>query len=245
MPHRRSEWDSSVAESLVDARAQADASQQLLATKLYLPSPTPGFVPRPRLAAQPDHALTRKLTLVCAPAGFGKTSVLADWSQQHAHEVAWLSLDAGDNDAVRFWRYAVAALDRVRPGIAGELAPSLRARRSGSFDALVSQVINALAREPGEIVLVLDDYHVIDAASIHDSLAFLLEHAPDALHVVLAARADPPLPLARLRARGQLAELRAADLRFTPDEAGVLLRTAVGSALDDDAVARLAARTEG
>ena len=156
-----------------------------------------------------------------------------------------MSLDAGDNDPVRFWRYVVAALDRVRPGIASELAPFLGAAGSGSIDGLVSQVINELALQPDDVFLVLDDYHVIDAVPVHDSVSYLLEHAPIGLHVVLASRADPPLPLARLRGRGELTELRAADLRFTAEEAGKLLRDAVGSSLDDAVVAKLAARTEG
>ena len=192
-----------------------------------------------------DRDGARKLTLICAPAGFGKTALLADWSQPRARGVGWVSLDAGDNDPVRFWRYVVAALDRVRPGIASELAPFLGAAGSGSIDGLVSQVINELALQPDDVFLVLDDYHVIDAVPVHDSVSYLLEHAPVGLHVVLASRADPPLPLARLRGRGELTELRAADLRFTAEEAGKLLRDAVGSSLDDAVVAKLAARTEG
>jgi ATP/maltotriose-dependent transcriptional regulator MalT len=223
----------------------ARGPEGLLTTKLYLPRPPPGFVARPRLVDRLDDGLARKLTLVCAPAGFGKTSVLADWCQRRAARVGWLSLDGGDNDPVRFWRHVVAALDRVRPGIAARVAPLLGSPGLASFDGLVTTVINELAAEPDELLLVLDDYHAIETESVHESLAFLLEHAPPGLHVVLASRADPKLPLARLRARGQLAEVRAADLRFTADEAAVLLREAVGSHLDGDAVATLAARTEG
>jgi LuxR family maltose regulon positive regulatory protein len=160
--------------------------------------------------------------------------------------VAWLSLDVGDNDPVRFWRHVVAALDRARPGI-GERVARCSARRASSFEGLVTALINELAAQPGEneIVLVLDDYHLVDAPQVHASLAFLLEHLPPGLHLVLASRSDPPLPLARLRARGQLAELRTADLRFTTEEAAALLRESAGPDLPGTAVAALVARTEG
>src|ERR1700728_3495144 len=201
-----------------------------------------GFVPRPRLAG----ALGGGLVLVCAPAGFGKTALLADWLRSGGRPVAWLSLDAGDNDPVRFWRHVVAALDRARPGT-GERVALLFAPAPSSFEGLVTALINELAAQSGEnpIVLVLDDYHLIDARQVHASLAFLLEHLPPGLHLVLASRSDPPLPLARLRARGQLAELRADDLRFTAEEAAALLRESAGAALPGAAVAALVARTEG
>ena len=160
--------------------------------------------------------------------------------------VAWLSLDAGDNDPVRFWRHVVAALDRARPGISERIAPLLGPPPS-SFEGLVTALINNLAAHPdeNEIVLVLDDYHLIDTRQVHASLAFLLEHLPPGLHLVLASRSDPPLPLARLRARGQLAELRTDDLRFTAEEAAALLRESVGADMPGTAVAALVARTEG
>ena len=160
--------------------------------------------------------------------------------------MAWLSLDVGDNDPVRFWRHVVAALDRARPGIGERVAPLLGPPPS-SFEGLVTALINELAAQPGEdeIVLVLDDYHLVDARQVHASLAFLLEHLPPGLHLVLASRSDPPLPLARLRARGQLAELRTDDLRFTAEEAAALLRESAGPGLPGTAVAALVARTEG
>jgi LuxR family transcriptional regulator, maltose regulon positive regulatory protein len=213
----------------------------LLATKLHVPGPRPGFVARPRLMG----ALGGELVLVCAPAGFGKTALLADWLRSGDRPVAWLSLDAGDNDPVRFWRHVVAALDRAQPGISRQVAP-LGPPVSGC-QVLVTALINELAAQPAEsaIVLVLDDYHLVDAQPVHASLAFLLEHLPPGLHLVLASRSDPPLPLARLRAGGQLSELRTNDLRFTADEASSLLRQAAGPVLPDAAVAALAARTEG
>ena len=168
---------------------------------------------------------------MCAPAGFGKTALLADWLRSGGRPVAWLSLDVGDNDPVRFWRHVVAALDRARPGIGERVAPLLGPPPS-SFEGLVTALINELAARPGEdeMVLVLDDYHLVDAQPVHASLAFLLEHLPPGLHLVLASRSDPPLPLARLRARGQLAELRTDDLRFTAEEAADLLRERRGPA---------------
>jgi len=218
----------------------------LLATKLYMPAPRPGLVPRPRLTTRLDKGLARGLVLVCAPAGYGKTVLLADWARHGGHPTGWLSLDAGDNDPARFWRHAVAALDRARPGIGERLAPLLGPPAPSSFQGLVTALINELAAQPGddEALLVLDDYHVIGSQQVHESLAFLLEHMPAGMCVLLASRSDPPLPLPRLRARGQLTEVREAELRFTPAEAGELLQHAA-SALPYASVAALAARTEG
>ncbi len=240
-----------MAESSAPAPAGVAVSERdvLLATKLHMPRRRPGFVSRPRLVEALEGGLARGLVLVCAPAGFGKTVLLADWAQWRDRPVAWLSLDLGDNDPARFWRHMVAALDGIRPGIGERVAPLLGPPAPSSFKGLVTTLINELAAPPGEdeVLLVVDDYHLIDAQSVHTPLMFLLEHLPPGLHLVLASRSDPPLPLARLRARGQLAELRADDLRFTADEAAVLLREAVGPdlRLPDDAVAVLAARTEG
>ena len=160
--------------------------------------------------------------------------------------MAWLSLDAADDDPARFWRHVVAALDRARPGIAERAGPLLGPPTPASFEGLVTALVNDLA-QAGEnaVLLVLDDYHLIDAPPVHTPLAFLLEHLPPGLRLVLASRSDPPLPLARLRAGGQLAELRAAELRFTAEETAALLREAIGADLPDAAAAALAARTEG
>ena len=214
----------------------------LLATKLYMPGPRPALVPRPRLLAQLDEGVARGLVSVCAPAGYGKTVLLADWARRGRHPAAWLSLDAGDNDPARFWRHAVAALDRACPGTGERVAPLLGPPAPSSFEGLVMALINELAAD--EALLVLDDYHVIGSPQVHESLAFLLEHRPAGMCVVLASRSDPPLPLARLRARGQLTEIRVAELRFTRAEAAELLQYAA-SALPDASVAALAARTEG
>src|SRR5580693_9219313 len=225
------------------AGAAMSGQDVLLATKLHVPRPRPGFVPRTRLAEALGEGLARGRVLVCAPAGFGKTALLADWARGGGRPVAWLGLDGDDSDPVRFWRYVLAALDRARPGLAGRIGPLL----PRSFEGLVTALINELAADPGpdEVLLVLDDYHLIDSEPVHESVAFLLENLPPGLRVVVSGRTDPPLPLARLRARGQLAELRAADLRFTADEAAGLLREATGAEPPGAAVAALVARTEG
>ena len=219
----------------------------LLSTKLHTPGPRPGFLPRPRLADRLDEGLTRGVVLVCAPAGYGKTTLLAGWARQSRQPVAWLSLDAGDNDPARFWRHAVAALDGVCPGLGERMGPLLGPATLPSPEGLVTALINELTDRPcpGDVPLVLDDYHVVGSQPVHSSLAFLLEHLPPGLHPVLASRADPPLALARLRARGQLTELRDAELRFTAEEAAAFLRETAGAELPETAVAALAARTEG
>ena len=231
-------------------QAAAPEGDALLATKLHQPGPRPGLVPRPRLAGQLEAGLGQGMVLVCAPAGYGKTVLLADWARASQRPVAWLSLDPGDNDPARFWRHAVAALDRVRPGISARVGPLIGPPTPASFEGLLTALINDLGAGPAadEALLVLDDYHVIGARPVHDSVQFLLEHRPPGLRLVLTSRSDPPLALARLRARRQLAELRAADLRFTAGEAGALVRQMAGepgAALPDTAVAALAARTEG
>ncbi|MBO0817832.1 MAG: hypothetical protein J2P30_22095, partial [Actinobacteria bacterium] len=217
-----------MAEAPAAARSGVAAAERdvLLATKLHVPRPRPGFVPRPRLMQALGEGLARPLSLVCAPAGFGKTALLANWAPTGNRPVAWLSLDAGDNDPARFWRHAVAAVDRARPGIAERIGPLLEPPAPSSFDRLLTALINEVAAQPGDgdVVLVLDDYHLIDAQQVHRSLVFLVEHMPPGLRLVLASRADPPLQLPRLRARGQLAELRTDDMRFTAAETAALLR---------------------
>ena len=230
---------------MVESSVMAPERDVLLAAKLHMPASRPDFVPRPRLMARLDEGLARGLILVCGPAGYGKTVLLADWAGRGGHLAGWLSLDAGDNDPARFWRHAVAALDRARPGTGERLAPLLGPPAPASFQGLVTALINELGElAADEVLLVLDDYHLISAQPVHESVAFLVEHRPAGMCVVLASRSDPPLPLARLRARGQLTEMRVAELRFTPAEAAELLQHAA-SALPDASVAALAARTEG
>src|SRR5215216_3295629 len=225
--------------------AATAAPDALLATKLHIPRTRPGFVARPRLVDRLAPAQAGELTLVCAPAGFGKTALLADWARRDPRPVAWLSLDDADNDPARFWRHVAAALETVCPGVADQVAALLQGLPPTSFEAVVTTLVNELAGVTGEVVLLLDDYHLIQAPQVHQSMELLLAHLPSQLRLVLASRADPPLPLARLRARGQLAELRERDLRFSPEETAELLRTAVGSELPEAAVVALADRTEG
>jgi LuxR family maltose regulon positive regulatory protein len=193
------------------------------------------------------QGIGRGLTVVCTPAGFGKTTLLGDWARRSRRPVAWVSLDRGDNDPARFWRYAVAALERVRPEAGARVAMLLGGPQPPPPEVVVTAVINQLMQLPGggEIALVLDDYHLIEAPPVHGSVALLLERLPPGLRLVLASRADPPLPLARLRARGQLAELRAADLRFTLAETAAFLREVTGRDLPAASVAALQDRTEG
>ena len=217
----------------------------LVATKFHIPRA--GFVPRPRLLARLAQGIGGGLTVVCTPAGFGKTTVLGDWVRRSRRPAAWLSLDVGDNDPVRFWRYVAAALERARPGTGAPVAALLRGTPSPPPEALATAVINELMIVPaeGSVALVLDDYHLIGAAAVHESVTFLLDRLPPGLRLVLASRADPPLPLARLRGGGQLAELRAEDLRFTVDETAAFLRGATGLDLPAASVATLQDRTEG
>jgi len=225
------------------AHRDAAGRELLLATKIRVPAPRPGWVSRPRLVER-LRASTCELVLVCGPAGFGKSSLLADWVRRDERPVGWLSLDEGDNDPVRFWRHVAAALDRARAGL-GASAGAVVGPGRAALDAAATALVNELAEASDQVVLVVDDYHLVEAPEVHRSMEFLLEHLPPALRLVVASRADPPLPLARMRARGQLAEIRASALRFTADEAAELLRAGVGDTLPDSAVAALGERTEG
>jgi LuxR family maltose regulon positive regulatory protein len=197
--------------------------QELLATKVAIPRVRAGSLVRSRLLAALNEALGRELILVCTPAGFGKTSLLAEWARAATHQVAWLSLDEGDGDPNRFWRYVAAALDRTGVQLKERISPLVDGEAMSSDD-LVIAVVNALEVLPNDVALVLDDYHTVTSAAVHETVAFVLDHFPGRLRLVIASRSDPPLPLARLRAGNRLAELRAADLRFTPDESAGFLR---------------------
>jgi LuxR family maltose regulon positive regulatory protein len=216
-----------------------------LATKLHVPRPRPGFLLRPRLLGRLAEGAGRELVLVCTPAGFGKTTLLGDWARRSQQPVSWLSLDVGDNDPTRFWRYVAAALGETAAGLGEPVAPLLAGPQVAPLEAVVTGLINGLAGLPDRRALVLDDYHVIEAPPVHHSLGLLLDRLPAQLQVVLASRADPPLPLARLRARGQLLELRERDLRFTSEETAALLREGAGLDLPAASLAALSARTEG
>ena len=233
-------------------RREAGMSQPLIETKLFRPTARQGLVARPRLHARLDRGLAARLMLVSAPAGFGKTTLLADWLASAEPSTggmsgrgAWLALDAADNDPSRFWRYAVAALRTVLPGVGEDALTLLRDSRTPPVEMFLTALVNELATAEGDTILVLDDYHLIDAPAVHEGVAFLLAHLPAALHLVLATRSDPPLPLPRLRAGGDLVEVRAADLRFTGQEAASYLNGVMGLELRPGDVHALEGRTEG
>ena len=227
------------------------APAALLETKFYIPRSRRDLVPRPRLSERLDRGSASTLMLVSAPAGFGKTTLLTEWlaigpgAPADQRRAAWLSLDRGDNDLASFWTYVIAALRTAAPGVGENALALLQASRPQPIETVLTTLLNDLSAVAGDIVLVLDDYHVIDAREVQDAMAFLLDHLPAGLHVVIASRADPALPLARLRARGELAETRAAELRFTPDEAAAYLNEMMGLQLTAQDVAALEGRTEG
>ena len=219
----------------------------LLDTKLYAPRRRTGLVSRPHLTDRVQLGTQSKLTLVSAPAGFGKSTLLAEWLGAAPAEgtgTAWLSLDPGDNQPFVFWTHVVAALQTAAPAVGAAMLTLLRSR-DRSIEAVLAPLLNELNALPHDLVLVLDDYHTIDSPEIQDGMAFLLEHLPTQVHLVIASRADPALPLARLRAGGDLTEIRAVDLRFTPDEADAFLNGVMTLGLTAQDVAVLEGRTEG
>jgi len=202
----------------------------ILATKLYIPRLRPNVVSRPRLIERLNEGLHRKLTLIAAPAGFGKTTLVSEWLAGCERPAAWLSLDEGENDPTRFLMYLVAALQTLAATIG---------------EAMLTALLNDITTIPDNFILILDDYHVLDAKPVDHALTFLLEHLPPHLHLVIATREDPQLPLARLRAGGHLTEVRAVDLRFTPSEAAEFLTQVMGLTLSAEDIAALERRTEG
>ena len=223
-------------------------SAPILATKLYIPPPRSKIVLRPRLIERLNEGLSsgRKLTLISASAGFGKTTLVSEWVAGCERPVAWLSLDEGDNDPTRFLTYLVAALQTIaRANIGAGVLGVLQSPQPPPTESILTALLNEITTIPDNFILVLDDYHIIDSKPVDNALTFLLEHLPPQMHLVIATREDPPLPLARLRARGQLTELRAADLRFTPAEAAEFLNQMMGLNLSAENIAALEARTEG
>jgi len=249
----------------------------LLATKLYVPSPRPNLVPRPRLLERLNQGLAARLILVSGPAGFGKTTLLSEWisdlglrtadcglriadcgtststkpeirnphSAFRIPQSAWLALDAGDNDPLRFLSYLIAALQTVVPGFGEPVKELLQSPQAPPVEWVLTALVNELCSMPGDVVLVLDDYHLIESSAVHEGTAFLLDHLPPQMHLGIATRADPPLPLARWRSRGQMVEVRTDDLRFTPDEVAVFLNQVMRLDLSAENIAALEARTEG
>jgi LuxR family maltose regulon positive regulatory protein len=223
----------------------------LLQTKLYIPPLQPALVPRPRLVERLNQGLHRSLTLLSAPAGSGKTTLLAEWVAGCERPIGWLSLDEGDNDLARWLAYLFAALQRIGDrwepiaSVRDNVLSAFQSPRPPPVESVLTSLINAIAAVPDPLALVLDDYHVIKAEPVHSAVAFLLDHLPPRMHLVIATRSDPPLPIARLRGRGQVTELRLSDLRFTPDEVVQFLERAVGVDLDAEDLAALTMRTEG
>ncbi len=217
----------------------------ILATKLYIPEVRPQAVVRHRLMERLEVSLHGKLTLISAPAGFGKTTLISEWISQSGHRTAWLSLDEGDSDPLRFLTYTIAALQTLAPQIGVGILEMLQASQSPPIYALLTTLLNEITTISERFVLILDDYHLVDSKTIDDALAFVLERQPPNMHLVIGTREDPRLPLARLRARGQLTELRSRDLRFTPDETAEFLNRYMGLRLSAEAVATLDSRTEG
>jgi LuxR family maltose regulon positive regulatory protein len=240
----------------------------LLQTKLHIPPIRPELVSRPRLIERLNEGLptrggfprtgeafSRALTLISAPAGFGKTTLVSEWvnhlrldaanENQSAYSIAWLSLDEGDNDPARFLAYIVAALRTIEANIGKGALSALQSPQPPPAEAVLISLINEIAAIPGSIILVLDDHHTIESSPVDNALAFLLERLPPQMHLIIATREDPYLPLARLRARGQLTEVRAADLRFTSSEVAEFLNQAMGLDLSAEDIAVLETRTEG
>ncbi|MGB3218634.1 MAG: LuxR C-terminal-related transcriptional regulator [Anaerolineae bacterium] len=246
-------------------------STPILATKLYIPLPRPKLVLRPRLIERLNEGLSSgcKLTLISAPAGFGKTTLVSEWvnnlrftsddfrldaanggeivnrKSKIANRVAWLSLDAGDNDPARFLTYLVAALQTIAGNIGAGVLAALESPQPPPTESILTALLNEITTIPDNFILVLDDYHLVEAIPVDQALAFLLDHLPPQMHLVIATREDPHLPLARLRARGHSTELRAADLRFTPAEAADFLNQVMGLHLSAEDIAALETRTEG
>lgn len=225
------------------ASAHDQPREPLLATKLMPPPARGPLVTRSRLRRRLDESLQRTLTLVSAPAGFGKTTVVGDWLRAVERHAAWLALDERDNDPARFWRYVGGAFERGDPTLGDTVTRLLR--DNAGLESQLTALINALVLSPTEHLLILDDYHVITAPAIHEALAFLIDHAPPNLHLILMSRADPPLPLPRLRVRRQLAEIRTDDLRFTPAEALAFLHDGMRLPITAAEVAALTDRSEG
>jgi LuxR family transcriptional regulator, maltose regulon positive regulatory protein len=224
------------------------APDPLVSTKLRPTQARPKLVARPRLTATLEREPGRRLTLISAPAGFGKTTLLVEWLEDRAageRPAAWVSLDESDNDPARFLSYLVAALRTVREGIGEGVLAALRSPQPPRIDALTGALINEIAAFPDEIDVILDDYHLIDSEAVHGTVSFLLEHSPPNMHLVISGRVNPPLPISRLRARGQMAELGAADLAFTSQEAAAFLNGMMGLGLSAEDVAALERRTEG
>jgi LuxR family transcriptional regulator, maltose regulon positive regulatory protein len=217
----------------------------MLATKLYIPPPRHKVVLRPRLIERLNEGLRSKLTLVSASAGFGKTTLISEWLAVCGRPATWLSLDEGDNDLTRFLTNLFVALKTIEVNIGDGVFSALQSPQPPSIESILTFVLNEINTVTDDFILVLDDYHTIDTKTIDHALTFLLEHLPPQMHLVIITREDPNLSLARLRVRGQLTELRVADLRFTSFEAAAFLNQVMGLNLSSENIAILETHTEG
>ena len=221
---------------------------QLLATKFFIPSSSQALISRPRLIELLNLSLEYPLTLVSAPTGFGKTTLLSTWilSLQPEHpQIAWVSLDEGDNEPVLFWMYVLTALDGQQPGLCTQLIKYLQTQQVPPLRSVLQMLINRIAEQLESFLLILDDYHLITEQAIHTNLAYLVEHIPPQLHLIVATRADPPLPISLLRARGRLLEVRTDELRCNPDEVVAFLKKSTSIELSQDMIKAVTTRTEG
>jgi len=212
----------------MSAHPAGHPKERLLRTKLFIPRPHPERVERSALTTRLSGCLQRKLALICAPAGFGKSTLLSDWLARSRLPAAWVSLDAGDNDPARFWAYFVAALQTVHAQ-RGEVALAmLQSPQPPPTETILTELLNDIAQAPEDFIQVLDDYHAIDNPAIHSALDFFIEHQPEQMHLIIASRSEPPLALPLLRARRELLELHLDDLRFSRSEASTFLNQVMG-----------------
>ncbi len=229
----------------VESRGFSSLSTPLLNTKLYIPPVRSNLVPRPRLVERLESGLDRKLTLISAPAGFGKTTLLSEWLHHRKRSAAWISLDSGDNDLVRFLAYFISAFRHVEGTMLEEAKAMIESPQLPSVEVILTPLINSVTESDTRFTLVLDDYHVITNTQVHDAIRFTLDSIPPNMHLVLSSRADPPWPLSRMRARGEMAEIRASDLRFLPEEITKFLNDVMGFDLSREDIQILESRTEG
>src|SRR5574342_1102516 len=217
----------------------------LLTSKFYFPPRRPDLVQRPHLLESLDAGLGRKLTLVSAPAGFGKTTVVSEWIRGCGYPTAWLSLDKNDNDPSRFLIYLIAALQGIDSQIGVDVQAALQESPSPHFEILLTRLISEMERLPDKSIIVLDDYHLIDSKPVHDIINFLIEYLPATIHLVISGRTDPPLPISRLRVQGEVNEVRTPELRFTKKEVAAFLNDLMGFDLPSEGIEALESRTEG
>jgi len=217
----------------------------VLSTKLYIPPPRPDLVPRPRLTERLQAGARGKLTLVSAPAGYGKSTLVSEWIERSKVPAAWLSLDESDNDLSRFFIYLIAALQGINPDIGAEILPTLESGTDPPIENLLTTLVNDITASAPRFTLVLDDYHTIQEIKVHQALDFLFDHFPPGMHMVIVSRTIPPMPLGRLRVQQELTEIRVTDLRFNLDESAAFLNSVMGLALSNQDIQNLETRTEG